>query len=61
MRDETSRVHNPCRRHGGGVADQIATLPALSRQRMSDLPLPLKSAVPTTDQLMGYVAEIAEL
>src|SRR5215467_6706529 len=33
---------------------QIATLPlVVSRQRMSHLPSPLKSPVPTTDQLVG--------
>src|SRR5260221_4203682 len=32
---------------------QIATLPLVSRQRMSHLPSPLKSPVPTTDQVVG--------
>src|SRR5262249_58868282 len=32
---------------------QIATLPPVSRQRMSDLPSPLKSPVPTMDQVVA--------
>src|SRR5260370_1226948 len=32
---------------------QIAIFPLVSRQRMSPLPSPLKSAVPTTDQVVG--------
>jgi hypothetical protein len=32
---------------------QIATLPLVSRQRMSAKPSPLKSPVPTIDQVVG--------
>jgi hypothetical protein len=33
----------------------------LSRQRMSALPSPLKSPVPTIDQLSGTVATLADV
>ena len=37
---------------------QIATSPLVLRQRMSLLPSPLKSPVPTIVQLVGHIAEI---
>jgi hypothetical protein len=38
--------------------NQIATLPLVSRQRMSLLPSPLKSRCPTMDQLVGTMPRL---